>query len=342
MKTPRQLRSGRIRDVFADQSTVIDDDFAPARLALVPRLHIRELHPWLQAGLVRRRLDWLCRPNGGRHRPGRLLCEDHDSCAVDHDCHEKDARDAHELDRPQSRILFRGPCKNAGDHPAKITNIPAKLAVRNLEPLHVSKTWRCDMKTGKTSAATLGLVGGVVLGAWIGAELTTSRANAPEPPAVTTEAVQESPEAAPARPKPATRVNRVARPAAERRRGADAGIDSQTGDDDSGVGARAPRPHEARAGARHQAAARRRRLHERRAVRDDRACGAQHAGAVHPAEASRAGRRPVAGERHSPHRSPKSMRDPKRSARARKRRRISPRCRRIPRRRQRTTIGLSG
>ncbi len=70
------------------------------------------------------------------------------------------------------------------------------------------------MKTGKTSAATLGLVGGVVLGAWIGAELTTSRANAPEPPAVTTEAEQESPEAAPARPKPATRVNRVASPAA--------------------------------------------------------------------------------------------------------------------------------
>ena len=41
------------------------------------------------------------------------------------------------------------------------------------------------MKTGKTSAATLGLVGGLVLGAWIGSELTTSRANAPEPPAVT-------------------------------------------------------------------------------------------------------------------------------------------------------------
>ena len=94
------------------------------------------------------------------------------------------------------------------------------------------------MKTGKTSAATLGLVGGVVLGAWIGAELTTSRANAPEPPAVTTEAVEESPAAAaPAKPKRATRVNRVARAAAERRRGADAGIDSQTGDDDSGVGA---------------------------------------------------------------------------------------------------------
>jgi len=68
---------------------------------------------------------------------------------------------------------------------------------------------------GKTSAATLGLVGGVVLAAWMGAELMTSRADAPETPAVTTEAVQESPAAAaPARPKRATRVNRVARVAA--------------------------------------------------------------------------------------------------------------------------------
>ena len=71
------------------------------------------------------------------------------------------------------------------------------------------------MKTGKTSAATLGLVGGVVLGAWVGAELMTSRANAPETPAVTTAAVQESPAAAaPAKPKRVTRVNRVARAAA--------------------------------------------------------------------------------------------------------------------------------
>ena len=71
------------------------------------------------------------------------------------------------------------------------------------------------MKTGRTSAATLGLVGGVVLGAWIGSELTTSRANAPESPAVTTEAVQESPAAAaPAKPTRVTRVNRVARAAA--------------------------------------------------------------------------------------------------------------------------------
>ena len=70
------------------------------------------------------------------------------------------------------------------------------------------------MKTGKTSAATLGLVGGLVLGAWIGSELTMSRTVAPEPSAVTTEAVQASlAPAAPAKPKRATRVTRVTREA---------------------------------------------------------------------------------------------------------------------------------
>ena len=47
------------------------------------------------------------------------------------------------------------------------------------------------MKTGKTSAATLGLVGGIVLGAWIGSELTTSRSETAPAPAVTTQAVDE-------------------------------------------------------------------------------------------------------------------------------------------------------
>jgi len=70
------------------------------------------------------------------------------------------------------------------------------------------------MRTGKTSAATLGLVGGLVLGAWIGSELTMSRTAAPEPAAVTTEAVQATPAATvAAKPKRATRVTRVARAA---------------------------------------------------------------------------------------------------------------------------------
>jgi hypothetical protein len=69
-----------------------------------------------------------------------------------------------------------------------------------------------EMKTGKTSAATLGLVGGLVLGAWIGSELTMSRTTAPDPSVVTTTAVQESPApAAPAKAKRVTRVSRVAR-----------------------------------------------------------------------------------------------------------------------------------
>ena len=64
------------------------------------------------------------------------------------------------------------------------------------------------MKTGRTSAATLGLVGGLVLGAWIGSELTTSRENVAAPVAVTAPAVEEP--AAPAAPKP-KRVSRVSR-----------------------------------------------------------------------------------------------------------------------------------
>ena len=37
------------------------------------------------------------------------------------------------------------------------------------------------MKTGKTSAAILGLIGGVALGVWIGAEMTSSRESAAAP-----------------------------------------------------------------------------------------------------------------------------------------------------------------
>jgi hypothetical protein len=63
------------------------------------------------------------------------------------------------------------------------------------------------MKTGTTSAATLGLVGGLVLGAWIGSELTMSRSAAPEPAAVTVKAVEEP--AAPAAVAKSKRVKRV-------------------------------------------------------------------------------------------------------------------------------------
>jgi len=66
------------------------------------------------------------------------------------------------------------------------------------------------MKT-RTSAATLGLVGGIVLGAWIGSELTTSRfETAPAPIAVTAQAVDEPAATAPAKRKRATSVVRAA------------------------------------------------------------------------------------------------------------------------------------
>ncbi|HYB96728.1 MAG TPA: hypothetical protein VEC39_17270 [Vicinamibacterales bacterium] len=68
------------------------------------------------------------------------------------------------------------------------------------------------MRTGKTSAATLGLVGGLALGAWIGAEMTQMRAvKTAEPAAVATQAVEEP--AAPAAPAKTKRVARVARAA---------------------------------------------------------------------------------------------------------------------------------
>ena len=72
------------------------------------------------------------------------------------------------------------------------------------------------MRTGKTSAATLGLVGGLALGVWIGSEVTSSRADVtPQPAAVATEPVPESPAAtAPAKPRRVTRAARVASSAA--------------------------------------------------------------------------------------------------------------------------------
>ena len=70
------------------------------------------------------------------------------------------------------------------------------------------------MKTGTTSAATLGIVGGLVLGAWIGSEMTRNReAVAPTPAAVTAEAPEQEPVAAKtavAKPKRVTRVARAA------------------------------------------------------------------------------------------------------------------------------------
>ena len=66
------------------------------------------------------------------------------------------------------------------------------------------------MKTGKTSAATLGLVGGLVLGAWIGAEIS-NRVETPEPATATVKAIEEpAAPAAPAKPKRVVTSRRAA------------------------------------------------------------------------------------------------------------------------------------
>ena len=70
------------------------------------------------------------------------------------------------------------------------------------------------MKTGTSSAATLGIVGGLVLGAWIGSEMTRNReVVTPTPAAVTAENPEQEPlavKAAAAKPKRVTRVARAA------------------------------------------------------------------------------------------------------------------------------------
>jgi hypothetical protein len=78
--------------------------------------------------------------------------------------------------------------------------------------------WRQEMKTSTSSAATLGVVGGIVLGAWIGSQLMHSReAVAPETAAITADAPDPAPVAAKtaaAKSRHVTRVARAARGAA--------------------------------------------------------------------------------------------------------------------------------
>jgi hypothetical protein len=71
------------------------------------------------------------------------------------------------------------------------------------------------MTTGKTSAATLGIVGGLALGVWIGAELLPNREGvAPEPAAVTAQAEEPAAPAVPAKTRRVTRSARAASNAA--------------------------------------------------------------------------------------------------------------------------------
>jgi len=69
---------------------------------------------------------------------------------------------------------------------------------------------------GKTSAASLGLVGGLALGVWIGSEMTSGREAVTPGPAVVTTQAADVPAVTPQpnKPKRVTRVARVSRPAA--------------------------------------------------------------------------------------------------------------------------------
>ena len=81
------------------------------------------------------------------------------------------------------------------------------------------------MTSGKTSAAVLGLVGGVVLGAWIGTELTMNREVAAQAPAaVTTQTVAEAGGAGGARQTQARAPCRTCRLQQRRRQRAGTGI----------------------------------------------------------------------------------------------------------------------
>jgi len=67
------------------------------------------------------------------------------------------------------------------------------------------------MKTGRTSAAVLGLMGGVALGVWIGAEMTSGRepVMAPVAAAVTDTTTAPAPEAVAPAPRRRARISRA-------------------------------------------------------------------------------------------------------------------------------------
>lgn len=69
------------------------------------------------------------------------------------------------------------------------------------------------MKTGTTSAAVLGLIGGVALGAWLGAAMTAGRPTAEAPVAAAPAMAAPAPDPVTAKPRRA-RVTRAAAPTA--------------------------------------------------------------------------------------------------------------------------------
>jgi len=65
------------------------------------------------------------------------------------------------------------------------------------------------MKTGKTSAAILGLIGGMAIGIWIGAEMTSDRESASGPVAAVQPAEAPAPEPVKTTPRRVARASRL-------------------------------------------------------------------------------------------------------------------------------------
>src|SRR5688572_8900503 len=107
------------------------------------------------------------------------------------------------------RILSAPPCKKFIGSSAKNAVLAGNQAVQILVSPRCGRNWRCQMKA-KTSAAALGLVGGLALGVWIGSEMTSGRgASTLEPAAVAVQAAE--PAAATPQPEQPKRVQRAAR-----------------------------------------------------------------------------------------------------------------------------------
>src|SRR5688572_33354579 len=114
------------------------------------------------------------------------------------------------------RILSAPPCKKFIGSSAKNAVLAGNQAVQILVSPRCGRNWRCQMKV-KTSAAALGLVGGLALGVWIGSEMTSGGAAVTPEPAVVATPVVEEPAATTvqrAKPKRVLRAARVSAPAA--------------------------------------------------------------------------------------------------------------------------------
>src|SRR5687768_3673788 len=173
---------------------------------------VREFDPRFVNARVARGLDGLRRPGAGRHRLWRRLLGFEKSAAVQQCGDNKKCDSSHELPRILSADRVRSSAIKEGnlDFPRQIRRY------RSWYSQSRERNWRCQMKV-KTSAAALGLVGGLALGVWIGSEMTSGGAAVTPEPAVVATPVVEEPAATTvqrAKPKRVLRAARVSAPAA--------------------------------------------------------------------------------------------------------------------------------